>query len=148
MPHSGLKAKNENDPKEEDDLQWKTTFNGRRPSMEYANEDDLKIKKNLHIAGRHTALDIFRFAVFFFNCIVLFPIFSYFFIFKWLLFILDIKLCQVGTSNILCQAVPLSGRYNVRPQRDIMPGNCQTLMPFSYMDVVVLCVLFYFWHFN
>ena len=37
MPHSGLKPKNKNDPKEEDDLQWKTTFDGRRPSM----EDDL-----------------------------------------------------------------------------------------------------------
>ena len=29
------------------------------------NEDDLKKKEDLHIAGRHTALDIFRFAVFF-----------------------------------------------------------------------------------
>ena len=26
MPHSGQKPKNENDPKEEDDLQWKMTF--------------------------------------------------------------------------------------------------------------------------
>ena len=32
--------------------------------MENDNEDDLKNKENLHIAGRHTALDIFRFAVF------------------------------------------------------------------------------------
>ena len=32
--------------------------------MEDDNEDDLKNKKDLHIAGRHTALDIFRFAVF------------------------------------------------------------------------------------
>ena len=37
MPHSGLKPKNENDPKEEDDLQWKMTFDGRRPLI----EDDL-----------------------------------------------------------------------------------------------------------
>ena len=29
------------------------------------NEDDLKNKEDMHIAGRHTALDIFRFAVFF-----------------------------------------------------------------------------------
>ena len=34
MPHSGLKPKNENDPKEEDDLQWKMTFDGRRALME------------------------------------------------------------------------------------------------------------------
>ena len=33
--------------------------------MEDDNEDDLKNKEDLHIAGRHTALDIFRFAVFF-----------------------------------------------------------------------------------
>ena len=39
----------------EDSLRWKTTFDGRRPSM----EDDL------YIAGRNTALDIFCFAVFF-----------------------------------------------------------------------------------
>ena len=26
MPHSGLKPKNENDPKEEEDLRWKMTF--------------------------------------------------------------------------------------------------------------------------
>ena len=37
MPHSGLKPKNENDPKEEDDLQWNTTFDGRR----LLTEDDL-----------------------------------------------------------------------------------------------------------
>ena len=30
MPHSGLKPKNENDPKEEDDLRWNTTFDGRQ----------------------------------------------------------------------------------------------------------------------
>ena len=34
--------------------------------MEDDNEDNLKNKEDLHIAGRHTALDIFRFAVFFF----------------------------------------------------------------------------------
>ena len=32
--------------------------------MEDDNEDDLKNKEDLHIAGRHMALDIFRFAVF------------------------------------------------------------------------------------
>ena len=32
--------------------------------MEDDNEDNLKNKEDLHIAGRHTALDIFRFAVF------------------------------------------------------------------------------------
>ena len=32
--------------------------------MEDDNEDDLKNKEDLHIAGRHTALDICRFAVF------------------------------------------------------------------------------------
>ena len=37
MPLSGLKAKNQNDPKEEDDLRWKMTFDGRRP----LTEDDL-----------------------------------------------------------------------------------------------------------
>ena len=36
MPHSGLKPKN-NDPKEEDDLRWKKTFDGRQ----CLNEDDL-----------------------------------------------------------------------------------------------------------
>ena len=51
----------------EDELQWKTTFDGRQPSMEDDNEDDLKNNEDLHIAGRHTALDIFRFAVFFKN---------------------------------------------------------------------------------
>ena len=75
MSLSGLKAKNENDPKEEDDLRWKMTFHrrrpltkmtfhGRRPSIEDDNEDDLKNKEDLHIIGRHTALDIFCFAVF------------------------------------------------------------------------------------
>ena len=34
MPLSGLKAKHENDPKEEDDLRWKMTFDRRRPLME------------------------------------------------------------------------------------------------------------------
>ena len=34
--------------------------------MEADNEDDLKNKADLHIAGRHTALDISRFAEFFF----------------------------------------------------------------------------------
>ena len=52
-------------PSMEDNLRWKTTFNGRRPSMEDDNEDDLKNNEYLHIAGRHTALDIFCFAVFF-----------------------------------------------------------------------------------
>ena len=33
--------------------------------MEDDNEDDLKNKEDLHVAGRHTALDIFRFALFF-----------------------------------------------------------------------------------
>ena len=33
--------------------------------MEADNEDDLKNKADLHIAGRHTALDISRFAEFF-----------------------------------------------------------------------------------
>ena len=37
MPHSGLKSKNENDPKEEDDFRWKTVVDGGQPSM----EDDL-----------------------------------------------------------------------------------------------------------
>ena len=32
--------------------------------MEDDNEDELKNKEDLHIAGMHTALDIFRFAVF------------------------------------------------------------------------------------
>ena len=50
----------------EDNLWWKTPFDGRRSSMEDDNEDNLKNKGDLHIAGRHTALDIFRFAVFFF----------------------------------------------------------------------------------
>ena len=33
--------------------------------MEDDDEDDLKNKEDLYIGGRHTALDIFRFAVFF-----------------------------------------------------------------------------------
>ena len=40
MPHSGLKPKNENDPKEEDDLRWNTTFDGRK----LLTEDDLRQK--------------------------------------------------------------------------------------------------------
>ena len=43
MPLSGLKAKNENDPKEEDNLRWKMTFDGRRPLM----EDDLLRKTTI-----------------------------------------------------------------------------------------------------
>ena len=34
--------------------------------MEDKNEDDLTNKEDLHIAGRHMALDLFSFAVFFF----------------------------------------------------------------------------------
>ena len=52
-------------PSMEDGLRLKMTFDERRPSMEDNNEDDLKNKEDLHIAGRYTALDIFRFAVFF-----------------------------------------------------------------------------------
>ena len=52
----------------EDDLWWKTTFDGRKTTssieMDHINEDDLKNKEEFHIAGMHTALDIFRFAVF------------------------------------------------------------------------------------
>ena len=33
--------------------------------MEDDNEDEFKKKADLHIAGRHTELDILRFAVFF-----------------------------------------------------------------------------------
>ena len=51
----------------EDALGWKTTYDGRRLMMKDDNEDDLKNKEDLHIGGRHTALDIFRFAVFFFS---------------------------------------------------------------------------------
>ena len=36
--------------------------------MEDDNEDDLKNKEDLHIVGRHTALDLFRIAVFFYVC--------------------------------------------------------------------------------
>ena len=46
----------------EDNLQWKMIIEG--PLME-DNEDNLKSKEVLHIAGRHTALDIFSVAVFF-----------------------------------------------------------------------------------
>ena len=52
----------------EDNLQWKTTFDGRKTTskmyMDLNNEGYLKNKDDLHIAGSHTALDIFRFAVF------------------------------------------------------------------------------------
>ena len=41
------------------------TYDRRQLMMKEYNEDDLKNKEDLHIAGRHTALDIFRFAVFF-----------------------------------------------------------------------------------
>ena len=34
--------------------------------MKDDNDDDLKNKEDLHIGGRHTALDIFLFVVFFF----------------------------------------------------------------------------------
>ena len=62
-------------PLMEDDLWWKTPFDGRRSSMEDDNEDNLKNKEDLHIAGRHTALDIFRFAVFFsYFSFILYPI--------------------------------------------------------------------------
>ena len=45
----------------EDDLGWKKTYDGRQLRMK---EDDLKTKRTC-TGGRHTALDIFRFAVFF-----------------------------------------------------------------------------------
>ena len=50
---SGLKPKNENDPKEEDDLRWNTTFDGRRP----LTEDDLFTADELR---RKTTLDMRR----------------------------------------------------------------------------------------
>ena len=34
MPHSGLKPKDD-DPKEEDNLRWKKTFDGRRPLIDH-----------------------------------------------------------------------------------------------------------------
>ena len=76
----------------------------------------------------------------FFNCIVLCPIFSYFFIFKWLLLLFDIKHFQVLTSNILCQAVPLQHHDIVAPQQDIMPGNCHShfLMYLFFKSVIVV----------
>ena len=40
-------------------------YDGRRLMMKDDNEDDLKNKEDLHIGGRHMALDIFRFGVFF-----------------------------------------------------------------------------------
>ena len=46
--------------------------------MEDDNEDDLKNKANLHIAGSYTALDIFRFAVFFLLMFGSFPYVFYF----------------------------------------------------------------------
>ena len=51
----------------EDDFWWKMIFDGRLPLMDLNNEDNLKNKEDLHISGRHPALDIFRFAVFFFT---------------------------------------------------------------------------------
>ena len=51
------------------------TFDGRWPSMKDDNEDALKNKEDLHIAVRHTAPDIFRFAVFFYSKFVMSPIF-------------------------------------------------------------------------
>ena len=39
--------------------------------MDLNNKDNLKNKEDLHIAGRHTALDIFRFEVFFMYLILL-----------------------------------------------------------------------------
>ena len=49
----------------EDDLLRKTTYDGRRLMM-----DNLKNKEDLYIGGRHTALDIFHFAVFLFSFLV------------------------------------------------------------------------------
>ena len=42
------------------------TYDERQLMMKDDNEDDLKNKEDLNIGGRHTALDIFRFAAFFF----------------------------------------------------------------------------------
>ena len=39
--------------------------------MKDDNEDDLKNKEDLHIGGRHMALDIFRFGVFFLRVLVI-----------------------------------------------------------------------------
>ena len=50
----------------EDDLWWKTTFVGRRPLTENDLWWKTTNKEDLDIAGRHTALDIFCFAVFLF----------------------------------------------------------------------------------
>ena len=55
----------------EDNLCWKTPYDGRRLKMKDDNEEDLKNKEDLHIGGRHTALDIFRFAVFFYSILEL-----------------------------------------------------------------------------
>ena len=44
MPHSGLKSKNENDPKKENDIRWKMTFHGRQPLKQPFMEDDLQWK--------------------------------------------------------------------------------------------------------
>ena len=49
MPHSEQKPKNENDPKEEDDLQWKMTFDGRQPSR----EDELPTNTTPHNHHHH-----------------------------------------------------------------------------------------------
>ena len=63
----------------EDNLQWKMIIEG---SLMEDNEDNLKSKEVLHIAGRHTVLDIFSFTVFFLfyieNCHFLDPT-KYFF---------------------------------------------------------------------
>ena len=48
--------------------------------MRMRNEDELKNKEDLHIAGMHTALDIFRFAVFFLNFPNVFAELSFLFI--------------------------------------------------------------------
>ena len=42
-------------------------YDGRQLMRKDDNEEDLKNKEDLHIGGRHTALDIFRFAVFLFK---------------------------------------------------------------------------------
>ena len=46
MPHSGLKPKNEKDPKGEDDFQWKMTFDGRR----YLTEIEFHMIKEMYAA--------------------------------------------------------------------------------------------------
>ena len=46
--------------------------------MDLINGDDLKNKEDLNIAGRHTAPDIFRFAVFFTKDVKFIPKIEYF----------------------------------------------------------------------